>query len=181
MDMDRFTRALRLRWMLFQWKQKNKACTNLEVPCDRVDRELFYASTIVTIGDGKMAPFWTSCWINGNMAKSIAPLLYAKSRRKKITVHQALKSEKWIDHIYPPATSEEMTQFVRLWEAIREVARNETVEDTITWRWTMDGEYTTKSAYQIQFTGVLSKLKLTPIWKAKAEQKCRFFCVDLVA
>jgi hypothetical protein len=39
----------------------------------------------------------------------------------------------------------------------------------------MDGEYTTKSAYQIQFTGVFSKLKLTPIWKAKEEQKCQFF------
>jgi hypothetical protein len=96
-----------------------------------VDRELFYASTIVTVDDGKMAPFWTSCWINGNMAKSIAPLLYAKSRRKK----QALKNEKWIDHIYPSATSEEVTQFVKLWEAIREVARNETVEDTGDGRW----------------------------------------------
>jgi hypothetical protein len=135
--------------MWFQWKQKNRAWTNLKVPCDRVDRELFYASTIVTVGDGKMAPFWTSCWINGNMAKSIAPLLYAKSRREKITVHQALKNEKWIDHIYPPAMSEEVTQFVKLWEAIREVAQNETVEDRTTWRWTMDGEYTTKSAYQI--------------------------------
>jgi hypothetical protein len=92
--------------MWFQWKQKNRAWTNLEVPCDRVDQELFYASTTVTVGDGKMAPFWTSCWINGNMAKSIAPLLYAKSRRKKITVHQALKNEKWIDHIYPAARNE---------------------------------------------------------------------------
>ena len=68
LDMDRFTRALRLRWMWFQWKKKNRAWTNLDVPCDRVDRELFYASTIVTVGDGKMAPFWTPCWINGNMA-----------------------------------------------------------------------------------------------------------------
>jgi len=68
LDMDRFTRALRLRWMWFQWKKKNRAWTNLDVPCDRVDRELFYASTIVTVGDGKMTPFWTPCWINGNMA-----------------------------------------------------------------------------------------------------------------
>jgi hypothetical protein len=128
-----------------------------------------------------MATFWTSSWINGTVAKSIAPLLYTKTRRKKITVHQALTTKKWIDHIYPPTTREEVTQFVRLWEAIRGVVRNESVEDTISWRWTADGEYTTKSAYQIQFVGVFSKLKLTPIWKAKAEQKCRFFCMDLDA
>jgi len=32
-------------------------------------------------------------------------------------------------------THEEVTQFVRLWEAVRGVALNETVEDTTTWRW----------------------------------------------
>ena len=109
------------------------------------------------------------------MAKSIAPSLSAKTRRKKITVHQALKNEKWIDHIYPPTMHEEVTEFVKLWEALRGFTLNESVEDTIIWRWTADGEYTTKSAYQVQFIGVFSKIKLTPIWKAKAEQKCRFF------
>jgi hypothetical protein len=53
-------------------------------------------------------------------------------------------------------------------------------EDTITWRWTTDGEYTTKSAYCIQFEGTFSKLKLTPIWKAKAKPKCRFFVWTLL-
>jgi hypothetical protein len=92
LDLERFTRALRLRWLWFKWKQKQRAWNQLEIPCDRIDRELFYASTVVTIGDGKMAPFWCSNWINGTMAKSIAPLRYEKARRKKITVHQALTS-----------------------------------------------------------------------------------------
>jgi len=66
-------------------------------------------------------------------------------------------------------------QFVRLWEALREVHLNDTADDDITWRWTADGVYTTRSAYQVQFVGVFSRMKITPIWKAKAEQKCRFF------
>ena len=70
------------------------------------------------------------------MAKSIAPSLYAKTRRKKITVHQALKNEKWIDHIYPPTMHEEVTEFVKLKEALRGFTLNESVEDTIIWRWT---------------------------------------------
>lgn len=51
----------------------------------------------------------------------------------------------------------------------------EAIEDDITWRWTADGVYTTQSAYQIQFIGTYSRTKITPIWKAKAQHKCRFF------
>ena len=54
MDLDRFTRALRLRWLWFKLKQKERAWTNLEVPCDKTDHELFNASTRVNIGDGKI-------------------------------------------------------------------------------------------------------------------------------
>lgn len=174
MDLERFTRALRLRWLWFKWKQKQRAWNQLEIPCDRIDRD-FYASTVVTIGDGKTTPFWCSNWTNGTMAKSIAPLLYEKARRKKITVHPALTQNKWIDHVYPPTTQEEVTQFVRLWEALRGVVLNDMVEDDIRWKWTADGVYTTQSAYQAQFIGVFSRIKTTPIWKAKAEHKCHFF------
>ena len=96
-------------------------------------------------------------------------------KEKKITVRQAVTDNKWIDHIYPPISQEELRQFVRLWEAVRDTTLDDTIDDSITWRWTADGEYTTRSAYQIQFIGVFSKIKLTPIWKAKAEHKCRFF------
>jgi len=53
-------------------------------------------------------------------------------------------------------------------------------EDNIIWRWTKDGEYTSKSAYHIQFEGTYSKLRITPIWRAKAEPKCRFFAWTLL-
>jgi hypothetical protein len=118
LELERFTRALRLRWLWFKWKQKQRAWNQLKIPCDATDRELFYASTTVRIGDGKTAPFWSSNWINGTRPKTLAPLLYEKTRRKKITVHQALTHHKWIDHIYPPTSQEEVTQYVRLWEAV---------------------------------------------------------------
>lgn len=50
----------------------------------------------------------------------------------------------------------------------------------ISWKWTADGEYSTSSAYQTQFVGVYSKMRLTPIWKARAEHKCRFFAWTLM-
>jgi hypothetical protein len=60
LDLERFARALRLRWLWFQWKHKERAWCELGLPCDGRDHELFVASSIVTIGDGKMASFWSS-------------------------------------------------------------------------------------------------------------------------
>jgi hypothetical protein len=180
LDLERFTRALRLRWLWYKWKQPERAWSNLEVPCDKADRDLFNASTTVTIGNGKKALFWTSSWIHGQMAKTIAPHLYGKTRRKKITVKQGMTNRKWIDHIFPPTTPEEVREFVKLWEAASAVQLNETVEDEVRWRWTQDGEYSTKSAYLIQFVGVFAKTKISVIWRAKAEPKCRFFAWTLL-
>jgi hypothetical protein len=83
MDLERFTRALRLRWLWYRWKQKERAWSNLDVPCDKNDHDLFNASTIVTVGNGRTASFWSSSWINGTTAKRIAPSLFKKTPRKK--------------------------------------------------------------------------------------------------
>jgi hypothetical protein len=58
-------------------------------PCGEVDMELFYAATTITIGNGNIAPFWHSPWLNGKKPKDIAPLIYEASTRKKWSVKQA--------------------------------------------------------------------------------------------
>ena len=83
MDLERFARALRLRWLWFRWKQKDRAWNNLDTPCDKTDVELLNASTVVQVGNGKSAFFWTSSWISGKAAKSISPRLFAKCKIKK--------------------------------------------------------------------------------------------------
>ena len=55
LDLEQFARALRLRWLWFQWKHTERAWNGLDLPVDRRDKELFAASTVVTIGDGKKA------------------------------------------------------------------------------------------------------------------------------
>jgi len=91
-----------------------------------------------------------------------------------------LTDEKWIDHIYPPVSQEEVKEFVSLWEATHNISLDDTAEDDITWRWTADEEYSTQSAYQIQFSGTFSKIRITPIWKTRAEPKCHFFAWTLM-
>jgi hypothetical protein len=83
-------------------------------------------------------------------------------------------------HILPLQTLQEIQEYVELWEQISSTQLIENREDTIRWKWTNDGEYTTQSAYCVQFEGSYSKLKLSPIWRAKAEPKCRFFAWTLL-
>jgi hypothetical protein len=89
LDLERFTRALRLRWLWYQWKHRDRAWNNLDLPVDARDKDLFAASTVVTVGDGTLARFWTSSWVDGRTPKSIAPALFKKSKRKNITVRKA--------------------------------------------------------------------------------------------
>jgi hypothetical protein len=48
-------------------------------PCNDVDVSLFYSATTISIGDGEIAPFWDSPWLEGEKPKDIAPLIYANS------------------------------------------------------------------------------------------------------
>ena len=54
------------------------------------------------------------------------------------------------------------------------------VKDSITWKWTPDGNYSTRSAYRIQFRGSFAKLPRDRIWKAHAENKCKVFTWILI-
>ena len=179
-DLERFARALRIRWMWFQWRDRDRAWTGLDTPCTKEDRDFFHASTSVTVGNGTLASFWFSNWINGMAARLIAPNLFIKAKRKNIKVQKALLDNTWISLISPVSGETEIIEFVRLWEAIHEVHINIEEVDKIRWRWTSDGEYSTKSAYLAQFHGSFAKLKLSPVWKAKTEPKCRFFAWTLL-
>jgi hypothetical protein len=102
--------------------------------------------------------------------KNLAPNLFKKTRRKKLSVYQALQDNKWITHILPLQTQQEIQEYVALWEQIRDIQLNANSEDTIRWKWTN----------RFQFEGSYSKLKLTPIWRAKVEPKCHFFAWTLL-
>ncbi|PUZ49690.1 hypothetical protein GQ55_7G345400 [Panicum hallii var. hallii] len=74
------------------------------------------------------------------------------------------------------STIEQMADFVNLWDLVHEVELSDTV-DSITWRWKNDGEYSAKSAYEIQFAGSYRQFNGTSTWKAQAEGKHKFFCL----
>jgi hypothetical protein len=114
-------------------------------------------------------------WVNGQAPKYIAPGLFKKTKRKNIIVSKAMVHNKWISQVSPIQSMDELREFISLRERLTAVNRVEDVEDEIKWKWTPNGQYTTQSAYRIQFLGRRKKPALTPIWKAHAEPKCRNF------
>jgi hypothetical protein len=55
-------------------------------------------------------------------------------------------------------TIEEMASFVQLWDLVQAVQLSDE-PDKITWRWTADGEYTAKSAYNTPVHGVVQRVE----------------------
>jgi hypothetical protein len=45
LDFELFSRALRLRWLWFQWKDPDRPWVGTELPCNEDDKQLFRAST----------------------------------------------------------------------------------------------------------------------------------------
>ena len=82
-DLDRFGRALRLRWLWQEWVDDAKPWVGTIVPCNDIDRLLFNSSTTVTIGDGHKAWFWHHALLEREAPRYLAPNLFKLVRRKK--------------------------------------------------------------------------------------------------
>ena len=54
------------------------------------------------------------------------------------------------------------------------------VEDTLVWKWTHHGIYSSSSAYRAQFLGSYINHKISLIWRARTENKCKFFAWVLI-
>jgi hypothetical protein len=65
----------------------------LDLQFSTKERQMFFASTFMTIGDGNTAKFWTDRWIDGQAITEIAPAvteLVSKRTRRAVTVSQGL-------------------------------------------------------------------------------------------
>ena len=141
-DLDRFGRALRLRWLWQEWGDDPKPWVGTEVPCNDTDRLLFNSSTTITIGNGNKARFWHHNWLEGEAPRYLAPQLFKLVRRKNRMVRQELHNGNWITvlraHI---TTTTQLQEFVGLWTRLQNVQLQPDVQDTIIWKWTADDAY----------------------------------------
>ena len=175
--MEKFSRALRIRWLWFQWTNPERPWNGRAVPVDAEDMALFNAATVVTVGNGLKASFWQSSWIHGRPPANLCPLLYKHSRRNNRTVREAVMNGSWIGDIAYNLNHELLIEYFKLWTAIETAGINldDTSEDKITWTLESSGEYSAKSAYAVQFAGQISSNYPALIWNVWAPPKCKFF------
>ncbi|KAM0886337.1 hypothetical protein ACQ4PT_029742 [Festuca glaucescens] len=65
LDLERFGRAMRLRWLWYAWTDPDRPWIGTDNPCDDTDMALFRASTEITLGDGAKCLFWHDHWTLG--------------------------------------------------------------------------------------------------------------------
>ncbi|WVZ94829.1 LOW QUALITY PROTEIN: hypothetical protein U9M48_040673 [Paspalum notatum var. saurae] len=115
LDLDKFGRALRLRWLWQEWTDDSKPWRGLQVPCSNSDRLLFQASTSVIVGNGAKTKFWQHSWLDGEAPCNLAPHLFALIKRKNKSVLQELTNDAWIKALRNKiTTSMQIEEFVSL-------------------------------------------------------------------
>jgi hypothetical protein len=100
--------------------------------------------------------------------------LYKIARFKKRSVHTELTNCNWIKNMEDIQITTQLEEFTMLFMTLSVVTLNDQ-DDTISWRWTSNGCYSVASAYECQFLRAVIRFSAADIWKAKIEQKCKFF------
>ena len=177
LDMEKFARALRLRWPWLVWKDAERAWVDFGHPCDEEDMSSFYECTSITVGNGQRASFWHSPWLGGRKPKDIAPSIFAISKHKNDTIHRALDLNNWIANINTNSglTIQLILEYYELWVGLREVFLDEGVDDEIVWKLSPSGEYTTSSAYKAQLDDSTASKMKSAVWNNWAPPKHKFF------
>jgi hypothetical protein len=148
-DLERAGMALRLRWQWFNRTDQNRAWHGLDLQCTEEARDLCFASTTMTVGDGQTAIFWEDRWIHGRSISEIAPELYSripKRRHKHRTVADGLQANNWARDIQGVIGVHKIGQYLRIWRLIEHTVLT-TEPDRLVWKWNSSGEYTANSAY----------------------------------
>jgi hypothetical protein len=85
-------------------------------------------------------------------------LVVLTSKRKNWKVAQALHEQNWIAKIdlTLPFSLDHLSQFIDLCSLLSQIVLHVDQEDDIVWRLTANGEYSSKSAYEIQFLGYIA-------------------------
>jgi hypothetical protein len=69
-----------------------------------------------------------------------------------------------VDHI---------AQFATLWEKLSHIHLNEVIHNSITWKLTARGSYSSSSAYKMQIEGLINFTITSMVWKPWAIPKCK--------
>lgn len=167
--------ALRVRWLWQWWTETDKPWQHLPFATDKSARALFNVVVRFNLGDGRKISFWHDPWLEGASLASSAPALFKQCTKRNLTVDQAIQDNKWIRHLKRELPLDAINQLLWLCDKIANINLQAGTPDTVTWKFTSDGNYSAASAYAIQFEGSQRFQFRDIIWASDTPLKCRIF------
>jgi hypothetical protein len=65
LDLQRFNRALRLRWPWYKCNGDNKPWAGMNITLSKSETTLYQVCTLIEVGNGAHASFWHDWWLHG--------------------------------------------------------------------------------------------------------------------
>jgi hypothetical protein len=93
-----------------------------------MDRALFFASTVISIGDGRNTSFWEGRWLHGAAPKELAPHLYDQARCKFRTVHKELQNMNWIKNLKQINSETLIDEFILLFTFLNDISMRKRIQ-----------------------------------------------------
>ena len=169
--------ALRCRWAWLQRVDPSRSWAKFNLQIPRLARAVFDSATHYELCNGEKARFWMDRWLNGAKVCDLAPNLVAKVAAQSVksrTVKDGLAGA-WLLDCGPDLGEVALAEFFNLWRTLANVVLDPDKEDEFVWRWSREGVYTARSAYQTFFAGMTMASASTQIWRSRAPYSCKFF------
>lgn len=169
--------ALQTRWLWLQKTDEERAWSQLPIRVSKEVRAFFKASTYTLLGNGQQTLFWEDRWIEGQGVETIAPYIYQripKQTRQTQTVCEGMSGRAWVRCITGGLSISKISDYLHLWAKLENIQLVDR-PDKVVWRWTNDGKYTSKSAYNMMHSGSTSLIEHKLIWRTWALLRVKIF------
>lgn len=114
MNLGKFAKAPRLRWLWKNWGEVEKPWKELQTLCSDKDRVFFAKHTRIKIGDGRSTSFWNDTWLGEEPLKDKLPNLFGAARFKNRTVVVELMQKNWIRSVKNITTTQQIQGYIYL-------------------------------------------------------------------
>jgi hypothetical protein len=88
-----------------------------------------------------------------------------------------LANDNWIQDLMYDLSPAMFADYLQLWLLVdgTPFSANDQAKDTIVWTRTANGRYSAKSAYNMQFDGIIESSSPVDIWQSTARSRCKDF------
>lgn len=173
LDLERFSRALRLRWLWYEWSEPERPWVALMFPVTKLTGGCSGLAQGLLLEMAGMPSSGSRLGFRGG-AQRFGTTLIQISLEENNTVADDFVNDNWLRGLWRMSTTDAIAEFIALWGLVQQLQLNNE-EDSIVWCWTSHGTYTAKSAYAIVFRGAFCTSNATAIWRAQTEAKHRVF------